>query len=80
VTFDDHWGVTFVDRPHATSSEISAWRNSLPAFASVLADWGTPIGDVPAAATNLDGFLPHADIIGINGRSYRLQGPRPAGG
>jgi len=38
-----------------------------------LADWGKLIGDVPAATAILDRFLHHADIIEINGRSYRLK-------
>ncbi len=36
-------------------------------------DWGKLIGDVPAATAILDGFLHHAEIITIKGRSYRLK-------
>jgi len=38
-----------------------------------LEDWGKLIGDVPAATAILDRFLHHADILTINGRSYRLK-------
>jgi hypothetical protein len=38
-----------------------------------LEEWGKLIGDVPAATAILDRFLHHADIIEINGRSYRLK-------
>jgi DNA replication protein DnaC len=38
-----------------------------------LEDWGKLIGDVPAATAILDRFLHHAEIITLNGRSYRLQ-------
>lgn len=37
-----------------------------------LEEWGKLIGDVPAATAILDRFLHHADIIQIDGRSYRL--------
>jgi DNA replication protein DnaC len=35
-------------------------------------DWGKLIGDVPAAGAILDRFLHHAEVIPIEGRSYRL--------
>jgi DNA replication protein DnaC len=38
-----------------------------------LEDWGKLIGDVPSATAILDRFLHHADIIRINGKSYRLR-------
>jgi DNA replication protein DnaC len=38
-----------------------------------LTDWGKLIGDVPSATAILDRFLHHAEIIAINGRSYRLR-------
>jgi len=38
-----------------------------------LEDWGKLIGDVPAATAILDRFLHNADVIAINGRSYRLR-------
>ena len=38
-----------------------------------LEDWGKLIGDVPSATAILDRFLHHAEIITINGRSYRLK-------
>ena len=49
-------------------------------------DWGTLIGDVPAATAILDRFLHHAEMITITGRSSRLRhqadhttdGPKPA--
>jgi len=36
-------------------------------------EWGKLLGDVPAASAILDRLLHHAEIIPINGRSYRLQ-------
>ena len=47
-----------------------------------LEDWGKLIGDVPSATAILDRFLHHAEILTMNGRSYRLRNPRglkPAG-
>lgn len=38
-----------------------------------LQDWGKLIGDVPSATAILDRFLHHAEIITMNGRSYRLR-------
>lgn len=38
-----------------------------------LEDWGKLIGDVPAATAILDRFLHNADVIAINGKSYRLR-------
>ena len=38
-----------------------------------LEDWGTLIGDVPAAAAILDRFLHHAEVIEIQGQSYRMK-------
>lgn len=35
-------------------------------------DWGQFLGDVPAATAILDRFLAHAEIIRMNGKSYRL--------
>jgi DNA replication protein DnaC len=35
-------------------------------------DWGTFLGDVPAATAILDRFLAHAEIIQMPGKSYRL--------
>lgn len=43
-----------------------------------LQDWGKLIGDVPSATAILDRFLHHAEIITINGKSYRLQGQKNA--
>lgn len=36
-------------------------------------EWGKLIGDVPAAGAILDRFLHHAEIVPMNGRSYRLK-------
>ena len=36
-------------------------------------EWGKLLSDVPAASAILDRLLHHADVIPINGRSYRLQ-------
>ena len=38
-----------------------------------LEDWGKLIGDVPSATAILDRFLHHAEILTMNGRSYRLR-------
>jgi DNA replication protein DnaC len=37
-------------------------------------DWGVFLGDVPAATAILDRFLEHADILRMQGKSYRLRG------
>jgi len=36
-------------------------------------EWGKLLGDVPSATAILDRFLHHAEIIPIEGRSYRLK-------
>ncbi len=36
-----------------------------------LEEWGKLIGDVPSATAILDRFLHHAELIQINGKSYR---------
>jgi DNA replication protein DnaC len=38
-----------------------------------LEDWGKLLGDVPSATAILDRFLHHAEILPMNGRSYRLR-------
>ena len=38
-----------------------------------LEDWGKLIGDVASATAILDRFLHHAEIVTMNGRSYRLR-------
>jgi DNA replication protein DnaC len=38
-----------------------------------LEDWGKLIGDVPAATAILDRFLHHAEVIEIQGPSYRMK-------
>ena len=38
-----------------------------------LEDWGKLLGDVPSATAILYRFLHHAEIIPMNGRSYRLR-------
>lgn len=38
-----------------------------------LEDWGKLIGDVPSATAILDRFLHHAEVVTINGKSYRLR-------
>ena len=40
-----------------------------------LEDWGKLQGDVPSATAILDRFLHHAEVVQMNGRSYRLKGP-----
>jgi DNA replication protein DnaC len=36
-------------------------------------EWGKLLNDVPAASAILDRLLHHAEIIPVNGRSYRLR-------
>ena len=36
-------------------------------------EWGKLLADVPAASAILDRLLHHAEIIAVNGRSYRLK-------
>jgi len=43
-------------------------------------EWGKLLSDVPAASAILDRLLHHAEIIPINGRSYRLQPKAKRGG
>lgn len=38
-----------------------------------LEDWGKLLGDVPTASAILDRFLHHAELVPMNGRSYRLK-------
>ena len=38
-----------------------------------LEDWGKLLGDVPTATAILDRFLHHAELVQMNGRSYRLR-------
>jgi DNA replication protein DnaC len=48
-----------------------------------LEDWGKLLGDVPTATAILDRFLHHAEVVQLNGRSYRLKdraGATPEGG
>ncbi len=40
-----------------------------------LEDWGKLLGDVPTATAILDRFLHHAEVVQMNGRSYRLRDP-----
>ena len=35
-------------------------------------DWGKFLGDTPAATAILDRFLAHAEIVKMDGKSYRL--------
>jgi DNA replication protein DnaC len=45
-----------------------------------LEDWGKLLGDVPTATAILDRFLHHAEVVQMNGRSYRLRDrPGPSG-
>jgi len=36
-------------------------------------DWGVFLGDIPATTAILDRFLEHAEIVAMNGKSYRLR-------
>jgi len=42
-------------------------------------DWGQFLGDVPATTAILDRFLAHAEIIQMQGKSYRLHQRAPQG-
>jgi DNA replication protein DnaC len=37
-----------------------------------IGEWGKLLGDVPSATAILNRFLHHADILSIEGQSYRL--------
>ena len=43
-------------------------------------DWGQFLGDIPATTAILDRFLEHAEILRLNGKSYRLRGRAAARG
>jgi hypothetical protein len=45
-----------------------------------LEDWGKLLGDVPSASAILDRFLHHAEIVRMEGRSYRLRHQSATGG
>lgn len=48
-------------------------RSTLMTSNRPIEEWGKLLSDVPAASAILDRLLHHAEIIPINGRSYRLQ-------
>src|SRR5262245_21760219 len=48
-------------------------RSTLLTSNRPLEDWGKLSGDVPSATAILDRFLHHAEVIRMNGRSYRLR-------
>ena len=48
-------------------------RSTLMTSNRPMEEWGKLLSDVPAASAILDRLLHHAEIIAINGRSYRLQ-------
>jgi DNA replication protein DnaC len=54
----------FVRRHEKASSMITTNRPTQ--------DWGQFLGDIPAATAILDRFLAHAEIIQMQGKSYRL--------
>ncbi len=54
----------FVRRHEAASTLITTNRPTQ--------DWGQFLGDIPATAAILDRFLAHAEIIQMQGKSYRL--------
>jgi DNA replication protein DnaC len=41
-----------------------------------LEDWGQVLGDTAAAGAILDRFLHHAEVIRLQGRSYRMYNRR----
>ena len=53
-------------RRHQTRSTIMTSNRPLE-------DWGKLLGDVPSASAILDRFLHHAEIITLQGQSYRLR-------
>ena len=55
----------FVRRHEAASTLITTNRPTQ--------DWGVFLADVPAATAILDGFLAHAEIVQMLGKSYRLR-------
>jgi len=52
-------------------------RSTLMTSNRPIEDWGQLLGDMPAATAILDRFLQQAEIIQINGRSYRLRNAAP---
>ncbi len=54
----------FVRRHEKTSTLITTNRPT--------EDWGQFLGDVPAATAILDRFLAHAEVVTMQGKSYRL--------
>ncbi len=55
-------------------------RSTLMTSNRPIEEWGKLLHDVPAATAILDRFLHHAEVIPMNGRSYRLRhGGRFAG-
>ena len=54
----------FVRRHEVASSIVTTNRPT--------EDWGQFLGDVPAATAILDRFLAHAEVIPMQGKSYRL--------
>ena len=48
-------------------------RSTMMTSNRLLEDWGKLLGDVPTATAILDRFLHHAEVVQMNGRSYRLK-------
>ena len=48
-------------------------RSTLMTSNRPIEDWGKLLCDIPAASAILDRLLHHAEVIALNGRSYRLQ-------
>jgi DNA replication protein DnaC len=48
-------------------------RSTLMTSNRPIEEWGKVLHDVPAATAILDRFLHHAEVIPMNGRSYRLR-------
>ena len=55
----------FIRRHEKTSTLITTNRPT--------EDWGQFLGDVPATTAILDRFLQHAEIVRMQGKSYRLR-------
>jgi hypothetical protein len=67
-------GFPFCSATHENNGE-AAMNRRRPRGSEPLEDWGKLIGDMPAATAILDRFLHHAEVIAINGKSYRLHPP-----
>ena len=64
------------DQAHALFEIISTRYERRPTVVTsnlTFAEWGGPLGDDVLATALLDRLLHHAEVIAINGRSYRMR-------